>query len=109
MSELPKLVRDCIPKIIEETGSTCKFSYVSNHEEHTGLLRDKILEETDEFIANPSYGEAADMVEVIKAFCHLNDLKWDSVLEAADNKEKSRGGFYTGIVLEYVDYRMNDV
>jgi len=107
-NSLPKLVRDCIPQIIEETGSTCTVSYVNDGKEHVKWLKLKMLEEIEEFIDEPTYNEAADVVEVIKALCYLNGLEWESVLGAATSKQETHGGFYSGIVLETVDYRMND-
>lgn len=102
----PKLVRDYIPDIIEETGSYCRVSYVDNREEHTKWLKNKMLEEVQEFIEDPCYDEAADMVEVVKAFCHLNGLEWDAVLGAAVRKQEASGGFFQGVILEDVDYEM---
>ena len=107
-SNLPKLVRDCIPQIIDDTGSTCTVSYVNNGKEHVRWLKAKMLEEIEEFIDEPTYNEAADMVEVVKALCYLNGLEWDAVLSSALKKEETNGGFYSGVVLETVDYRMND-
>jgi predicted house-cleaning noncanonical NTP pyrophosphatase (MazG superfamily) len=104
----PKLVRDHIPRIIEETGSTCSVSYVNNGKEHIQWLKSKMLEEVDEFVAEPTYGEAADMIEVVKALCYLNGLEWEAALTAAIDKQETHGGFYTGAVLETVDYRMDE-
>jgi predicted house-cleaning noncanonical NTP pyrophosphatase (MazG superfamily) len=106
MSDLPKLVRDCIPQVIEETGSTCTVSYANDGKEHIRLLKAKMQEEIEEFIDEPTYNEAADLVEVVKALCYLNGLEWDVVLETAVHKQETRGGFYRGVVLETVDYRM---
>ncbi len=97
-----KLVRDHIPEIIEEDGRWCLTRRVHGTDEHMVMLKEKIVEEAQEFIENPSYEEAADMVEVIKAFCHLNNLEWDSVLGAAENKQDTHGGFYNGIILQRV-------
>jgi predicted house-cleaning noncanonical NTP pyrophosphatase (MazG superfamily) len=66
------------------------------------FLKAKMLEETQEFFENPCYEEAADMLEVIKAFCYLNDLEFESVLSAAQNKQETHGGFEGGVVLEDV-------
>jgi len=97
-----KLVRDHIPEIIEEDGKWCLTRKVHGSDEHMVMLKEKIAEEAQEFIENPSYEEAADMVEVIKAFCHLNNLEWDAVLDRADNKQETHGGFYNGIILQRV-------
>ena len=97
-----KLVRDHIPEIIEADGKWCLTRKVHSADEHMGLLKEKILEEAQEFIENPCYEEAADMIEVVKAFCRLNDLDWTTALRAADLKADSRGGFYNGIILQNV-------
>ena len=97
-----KLVRDSIPEIIEESGSWCLTRTVHGPDEHMVMLKAKIIEESQEFIENPCYEEAADMIEVIKAFCHLNKLDWETALRATENKEETRGGFYNGIILQRV-------
>ena len=97
-----KLVRDGIPEIIEATGKWCLTRTVHGIDEHMVFLKEKIVEEAEEFIANPSYEEAADMLEVIKTFCYLNDLEFDVVISAAQNKQEERGGFYNGIILQKV-------
>tara|TARA_B100000214_G_scaffold222844_1_gene162131 strand:- start:287 stop:496 length:210 start_codon:yes stop_codon:yes gene_type:complete len=66
------------------------------------FLKEKMEEETQEFLEAPSYEEAADMIEVIKAFCHLNGLEWEAALATAERKEEERGGFYQGIILQEV-------
>ena len=97
-----KLVRDCIPEIIKEAGKECKWRYTYGEDEHLVFLRSKMEEETQEFIENPSYEEAADMIEVIKAFCHLNKLDWEIALTSAVNKQETHGSFIGGVVLEEV-------
>lgn len=97
-----KLVRDGIPEIIEADGKWCLCRRANGADEHMVWLKEKIAEEAQEFIANPSYEEAADMVEVIKAFCHLNNLEWETVLGTAERKEETHGGFYNGIILQEV-------
>ena len=100
-----KLVRDHIPEIIEEDGNWCLTRQVHGVDEHIVMLKEKMIEETQEFIENPCYEEAADMIEVIKAFCYLSNLEWDSVLSTAVDKEESRGGFYRGVILQKVGKR----
>ena len=97
-----KLVRDYIPEIIEEDGKWCLTRRVHGVDEHMVMLKEKIIEEAQEFIENPSYEEAADMLEVIKAFCYLNNLEFEAAVGAAENKQEERGGFYRGIILQKV-------
>ena len=86
-----KLVRDCIPEIIEEDGKWCLTRKVHGIDEHLVMLKQKLVEESQEF-----------MIEVVKAFCYLGNLEWESVLGTAVNKQETHGGFYRGIILERV-------
>ena len=97
-----KLVRDHIPEIIQEAGSWCLTRSVHGVDEHMVMLKEKIIEEAQEFIENPSYEEAADMLEVVKAFCYISNLEFDVVINAAQNKQDTHGGFYSGILLQKV-------
>ena len=97
-----KLVRDCIPDIIEDSGKSCKWRWVSDHKEHMYFLKLKILEETCEFIENPCLEEAADMLEVVKAFINLNGFDLDAVMKVSQDKSDQRGGFKAGVILEEV-------
>jgi len=99
-----KLVRDHIPEIIESGGTWCLTRTVHGVDEHMVMLKEKIVEEAQEFIENPSYEEAADMVEVIKTFCQLNNLEWETVLGVAVNKQETHGGFHHGVILQKVGH-----
>jgi len=98
-----KLVRDYIPDIIKEDGKTCVSRACADLQEFNDRLRDKMIEETDEFLEEPSYEEAADMYEVLRAFANLYNLDMKMVHSTADAKRNERGGFDDGIVLEKVE------
>lgn len=97
-----KLVRDYIPEIIEEDGKWCLTRMAHGIDEHMVLLKEKIYEEAQEFIENPSYEEAADMLEVIRSFCYLGNLDFECVERAAQLKREERGSFNNGIILQRV-------
>ena len=104
-SELASILEELFLYIIErEYGDSSNCSCIVNIDkgEIEIYSEKKIVEEEQEFIEDPSYEEAADMVEVIKAFCHLNNLEWEAVLGAAERKQEERGGFYQGIILQEV-------
>jgi predicted house-cleaning noncanonical NTP pyrophosphatase (MazG superfamily) len=94
-----KLVRDYIPDIIKEDGKTCVSRGCVDLQEFKDRLRDKMIEETDEFLEEPSYEEAADMYEVLRAFANLYNLDMKMIHSTADAKRTERGGFDDGIVL----------
>ena len=97
-----KLVRDYIPEIIKEGGKWCLTRTVHGIDEHMVMLKEKIQEEAQEFIENPCYEEAADMLEVIRSFCYLNNLEFEAVIDAAQKKREERGSFNNGIILQRV-------
>ena len=97
-----KLVRDYIPEIIKEDGRWCLTRRVYDFDEHMLMLKEKIIEEAQEFVENPCYEEAADMIEVIRSFCYLNNLEFDIAVSEAQRKKESRGSFNNGIILQRV-------
>ena len=97
-----KLVRDEIPRIITDSGRVCTWRKVATYQEHMEGLKAKIIEEAQEFLEDPCEEEAADMLEVLFAFAHLNGIDFEDVLEVAREKAEERGGFYKGIILQEV-------
>lgn len=94
-----KLVRNKIPQIIEDSGKECTWRRVYGEDEHLIFLRSKMMEEVDEFIAAPSYEEAADVFEVFRCLLHIHGLKLENVIEKANTKAGYKGNFKDGIVL----------
>ena len=97
-----KLVRDNIPKIIEDSGKSCKYHF-ADYDEYKARLYEKMREELDEFINTPCYEEAADMWEVFFSICELHEIKMPRLKLAVENKRKERGGFKDRIILESVN------
>ena len=96
-----KLVRDLIPRIIEEDGKTCKY-HVSSEDKYEMWLSEKMKEEVQEFTDNPCYEEAADIFEVFRSFCDLHSLDIGGVVARAHAKRERSGGFSGRIILEEV-------
>ncbi len=99
---LPKLVRDLIPKCIEDDGRTATFSTTRSPEEHQAALAAKMEEELFEFMQEPCLEEAADMYEVLRGLANLHGMLMSDVITTADLKVSRRGGFRNGIILESV-------
>ena len=97
-----KLVRDKIPQIIIEDGRTPIY-HVADTAEHKRELFNKVTEELEEFRADPSLVEAADLVEAIFSLIEIHDLKMASVAKAGLAKAQAAGGFGRGIILERVE------
>lgn len=110
-----KLVRDKMIDIYKHdvanriSASDYSVRYLSR-EETLEELKTKLLEEAQEvFEAYEKGGDAlkeeiADVIEVIDAMLHHNDIKLDEVLAIRDKKKEKRGGFETGLFLESIDY-----
>ena len=64
--EYNKLVRDNIPKLITERGKKCTY-HIADDREYNLKLREKLVEEAQEFLENPSEEEYADILEVLDA------------------------------------------
>ena len=90
-----KLVRDKIPQIIIEDGRTPIY-HVADIAEHKRELFNKVVEELEEFRADPSLVEAADLVEAVFSLIEIHKLKMASVAKAGLAKAQTAGGFGQG-------------
>jgi predicted house-cleaning noncanonical NTP pyrophosphatase (MazG superfamily) len=97
-----KLVRDKIPQIIKESGKYCKYR-VASDEEYRTYLHAKLMEESYEFMNDPSVSEAADVMEVLEALLRVYGIDKQEVQRARVDKIKDRGSFNEKLVLLGVD------
>lgn len=100
--EYNKLVRDRIPKIIEESGRLSKTKIV-NQERLLDLLNQKLMEEFEEYKADGSVEEIVDIVEVIYGILKAKGVSLFEFEKLRREKLIERGGFQKGIFLEYVE------
>lgn len=97
-----KLVRDRIPEIIEGTGSRCKVGTLDN-EEYIRALDKKLREELDEYLADGSIEELADLLEVVRACAIARGYTLDELEAVRSRKAQERGRFEKRIWLFQVD------
>lgn len=100
--ELPKLVRDKIPEIIDENEEEAEIRQVKGHKLER-FLREKVLEEAEEFAEEGEDKELADLLEVVDAYRESEDLSEDELEKLRKEKNRERGGFSEGFVLENVE------
>lgn len=98
-----KLVRDNILNILDEQGKKYTYHKVFTDKEYMNSLKDKLIEEVSEFIEDPCIEEVADIMEVIRTICKIQDIDLISLEEVIENKNKLKGSFNKGIILETVD------
>jgi len=101
-----KLVRDNIPKIIEDSGQKCmvkKLDRVTYIKE----LKIKLKEEVSEYLESKNNEEAveelADVLEIIHALAKIHDKDFDDVEAVRQDKKLKRGGFKEQLFLVKVD------
>lgn len=97
-----KLVRDNIPEIIEKNGKTAHTSVLCN-EDYISALKEKLIEEANEFIESEELIELADILEVVDALAKVKSSSLDEILELKRQKADKNGAFDKKIFLEFVD------
>lgn len=101
MKKYNKLVRDDIPKIIEDAGKTCNIEIVTGKEK-TEYLEKKLNEEVNEYLEDKNLEELADVMEVLFALADNLGYKEEDLLNKREEKMLKRGGFKKGIILKDV-------
>ena len=94
-----KLVRDRIPEIIAKDGKVAEIIVKELTNED---FKEKLIEEMNEFLENPCAEEAADIAQVVRDLIKFNQISVKEANEAAEIKEKERGGFTKGYFLKKV-------
>lgn len=98
-----KLVRDNIPQIIMRSGKRCQYFKVTSKDQHMAFLKEKMIEELEEFLEDPCEEEAGDMLEVFLSMLKIKGISFDAVQDASYVKMLERGSFEEGIVLTNVE------
>lgn len=92
-----KLVRDKIPEIVRERGAE-PVTRIADADEYRGLLRDKLVEEVEEFLDSEDPHELADVLEVLLALAIDLGVDRDQLERLRTAKVAERGGFSRRIV-----------
>jgi predicted house-cleaning noncanonical NTP pyrophosphatase (MazG superfamily) len=95
----PKLVRDKIPYIIENSGKI-PVTRILGDEEYTACLHRKLDEEVAEFHQDKNGEELADLLEVVYALAADLGISREMLMEIYAQKHEARGGFSRRIYLE---------
>ncbi|MFH1405112.1 MAG: nucleoside triphosphate pyrophosphohydrolase [Patescibacteria group bacterium] len=94
-----KLVRDKIPDYVRSKGSEPIF-HIADEKEYWEKLKEKLIEEFNEFVADESQEEFADMLEVIDAIAEFKQFDLNNVKVIQTAKADDRGGFKKRIILD---------
>lgn len=94
-----KLVRDLMPQVWIDNGDPHVPHYIEEDpKEQMKMLRQKLLEEVGEFLEDPCFGEAADVMEVMTAILQktVGGSAYgilNATIIATSTKRAKRGGF----------------
>ncbi len=94
-----KLVRDKIPGIIESNNESCNIRILSDNE-YILELNKKLKEELNEYLADGSIEELADLEEVLRAILSHKNISYDEFEKIRKEKVNKRGAFNNKIFLE---------
>lgn len=93
-----KLVRDHIPRIIEETGGKAEIRILAD-EEYRIFLEKKLDEEVAEYHREQNAEELADILEVVYALAASIGCTKEELNDVYRKKHEDRGGFEKRILL----------
>lgn len=94
-----KLVRDKIIERIEAKGEKAVF-HIADETEYWVKLKDKLTEEVNEFLADESLSELADIAEVLDAIMTHRGFTREALLAEQAKKREERGAFEKRIILD---------
>ncbi|MBI4034015.1 MAG: nucleoside triphosphate pyrophosphohydrolase [Candidatus Brennerbacteria bacterium] len=94
-----KLVRDKIPEYIRKKGGN-PITHIAGETEYWAKLKEKLLEEIEEFKKDESIEEFADLLEVIDAIADYKKFDRAEVEKIREEKTEERGRFKDRIILD---------
>ncbi|RDE13714.1 MAG: hypothetical protein C4K49_08255 [Candidatus Thorarchaeota archaeon] len=93
-----KLIRDLVPDAIRAEGGS-PVVRIASEQEMDRLLRQKIVEEAQEFLLSGDTAEIADILEAVRTLLNLRCVGWRRIEALRKQKRVLRGGFERGYVL----------
>jgi predicted house-cleaning noncanonical NTP pyrophosphatase (MazG superfamily) len=94
-----KLVRDKIPEYIKSKGGV-PITHIADDKEYWQKLKEKLLEEINEFKEDESLEEFADLLEVIDAMIDYKKFDRNELKNVRAKKAGERGKFKDKIILD---------
>ena len=94
-----KLVRDRIPEIIRKKGDAA-ITHIADEAEYWQKLKEKLLEEVQEFQKDSNVEELADILEIIDAIIDFKKFDREEVQRVKLKKAEERGVFKERIILD---------
>lgn len=96
-----KLVRELIPQLIEEDGNEA-ITRTLEPQEHFQALKDKLLEEVEEYIESEDTEELADIVEIVRSLLEHHMMTYEDLEQTRKQRIEEHGSYSARIFLEEV-------
>lgn len=94
-----KLVRDKIPEYICKKGGN-PITHIADDAEYWQKLKEKLVEEVEEFRNDENIEEFADLLEVVDAIADYKNFDRNEVEKVKEKKATEKGRFKDKIILE---------
>ncbi len=94
-----KLIRDNISEIMKDKGVKHTF-HVADETEYSSKLKEKLIEEVNEYLESENLEEIADIQEVIDAICVNKNFDKNELVRIKAEKRTEKGGFDKRIILD---------
>lgn len=94
-----KLIRDKIPEYIKSKGGA-PIIHIADDSEYLQKLKEKLLEEIEEFKNDENIEEFADILEVIDAIADYKGFDHNEIERVKKKKAEEKGKFKKRIILE---------
>jgi predicted house-cleaning noncanonical NTP pyrophosphatase (MazG superfamily) len=98
--EFNKLVRDKIPDNWNPKYGKNPKIHIADEEEFYNKLKEKLLEETQEFLKEDNENELADILEIIYTISNFKNISKEELENLRKLKEEKSGAFKRRIILE---------
>jgi predicted house-cleaning noncanonical NTP pyrophosphatase (MazG superfamily) len=102
-----KLVRDNIPEIIQSNWARA-LTHIASKQEFSEKLKDKLIEEVQEYLESGDIQELADILEVVYTLAKNQNITKEKLEEMRTKKESQRWWFSKKIILEKTISLLND-
>ncbi|MCK9470308.1 MAG: nucleoside triphosphate pyrophosphohydrolase [Bacilli bacterium] len=95
-----KLIRDNVPQIMKEANQICDYASIENIELYIFALKEKLVEEVNEFLQKSSLTELVDVQTVINALVKAS-VGEEKFKEEYDKRLEVAGGFDKKYIMFY--------
>lgn len=98
---MKKLVRDRIPEIVESEGRRYKIDKCQTNADKIIWLKEKLIEESFEFVQSEELQELGDILDVIQALMDVSHWNPQALKSMRKKKAIEKGLFEEGYIMDF--------